>query len=687
MAVTAAIDEVYRVISAAVDGAFYRSAYPDVAAAGLDPVRHYAESGWREGRDPVPWFSSRAYLDANPDVRSRGVEPFFHYLTAGRRQGREIEPSDRAEAYLAALSRAGQSYGWSFQPLETAPAPLDLSEPGPPPMEDPPAEPEPAPVEDPPPEPVSEPAPEPQAGPTAEELRALDRAVVEPEFDAYWYLQNYRDVAAAGVDPLDHFVASGWREGRNPTPWFSIRDYLETNPDVALAGVNPFVHYLRDGRREGREPRHRRGFRYDIIENLTPATARVARARTLAAKIDAKPVEALVKALQKSRTGLRDLHISFSHDDYRQHLGGVQLCLQREDLAFERLCRDHLHILPAKAWPVTREPGEPGQLGVVFNRQRIGSFAPADVAEALRRAAPLPGRRSFAVHSLLGHTADEVADIVEAAGLTAGFFWLHDFASLCAGFHLLRNDVEDCAAPPPDSGGCRICTYLPLRRRHLDQHGRLFERLDLTVVAPSEPTLKLWRESWDYPHAGEVVLPHAALIPRGRGLRPGPRPLRVAFAGTPSALKGWPIFRELAVRHAQDDRYRFYHLGGRRQPGLPVEFLEVSVGRETPHAMRDALEALDIDVVLVWPICRETFSFTAYEAVAAGCAVITWPDSGNVQAFARAGGHGWVLDDEAALEAAFVSGEAEALGRSRRKPKLYDLQFSAMTADLVEAGT
>jgi hypothetical protein len=269
--------------------------------------------------------------------------------------------------------------------------------------------------------------------------------------------------------------------------------------------------------------------------------------------------------------------------------------------------------------------------------------------------------------------------------MKAGFFWLHDFASLCAGIHLLRNDVEDCAAPPPDSGGCRICTYLPLRARHLDAHGRLFARLALTVVAPSEPTLALWRQSWPYPHAGEVVLPHAALIPRGRGLRPEPRPLRVAFAGTPTALKGWPIFRELAVRHAGDDRYRFFHLGGRRQPGLPIEFHAVSAGRAQPQAMRDALEAHEIDVVVVWPLCRETFSFTAYEAVAAGCAVITWPDSGNVQAFVRDGGHGWVLPDEAALQRAFETGDVEALGRFRRKPKLYDLKFSAMTADLVEA--
>ena len=58
-------------------------------------------------------------------------------------------------------------------------------------------------------------------------------------------------------------------------------------------------------------------------------------------------------------------------------------------------------------------------------------------------------------------------------------------------------------------------------------------------------------------------------------------------------------------------------------------------------------------------------------------------DSGNVQAFVRQSGLGWVLPDEAALAAALESGEIASLARARRKPMLYDLAFSAMTVDLL----
>ena len=43
-----------------------------------------------------------------------------------------------------------------------------------------------------------------------------------------------------------------------------------------------------------------------------------------------------------------------------------------------------------------------------------------------------------------------------------------------------------------------------------------------------------------------------------------------------------------------------------------------------------------------------------------------------------------VLSGEDALAAAFESGDVAALARSRRRPALYDLAFSALTVDLLE---
>lgn len=73
-------------------------------------------------------------------------------------------------------------------------------------------------------------------------------------FHAAWYLRRYPDVAAKGADPLRHYLLHGFREGRNPHPFFASRWYLAHSPDVAAAGINPLVHYLLCGAAEGRLP-------------------------------------------------------------------------------------------------------------------------------------------------------------------------------------------------------------------------------------------------------------------------------------------------------------------------------------------------------------------------------------------------------------------------------------------------
>lgn len=73
-------------------------------------------------------------------------------------------------------------------------------------------------------------------------------------FDGAYYLAKNPDVAAAGVDPLTHYMYTGWCEKRDPCELFDTSYYLEQNPDVAAAGVNPLTHYMATGWREGRDP-------------------------------------------------------------------------------------------------------------------------------------------------------------------------------------------------------------------------------------------------------------------------------------------------------------------------------------------------------------------------------------------------------------------------------------------------
>ena len=68
-------------------------------------------------------------------------------------------------------------------------------------------------------------------------------------FDKKWYKSNYPDVKK---DPLKHYLKKGWKEGRQPSPFFDGNKYLQAYHDVKAAGLNPLLHYECFGKYEGR---------------------------------------------------------------------------------------------------------------------------------------------------------------------------------------------------------------------------------------------------------------------------------------------------------------------------------------------------------------------------------------------------------------------------------------------------
>lgn len=76
----------------------YRSLYPDVADAGVDPITHYLRFGAAEGRRPSDAFDGKLYLQQNPDVRRAGANPLLHYLKHGASERRPLPAAETEEA-------------------------------------------------------------------------------------------------------------------------------------------------------------------------------------------------------------------------------------------------------------------------------------------------------------------------------------------------------------------------------------------------------------------------------------------------------------------------------------------------------------------------------------------------------------------------------------------------------------
>jgi hypothetical protein len=220
------------------DEVWYPRRYPDVDAAKMSPVRHYAEHGMREDRAPNPWFDPVWYR-ASHRLLSQEI-PLFHYLTGGEARGLRPSPHFDPSWY-----RATYKLGSGRSPLAdflrrrrsqtVAPCATFWSALG---------------------------VPEPRLTDVADDVflsigdEPADYVVLCDQglFDENYYALHSGDVLATGVDLLRHYCEFGWKEDRQPNFYFDCRWYTATNPEVTELGVNPLAHYLLVGEPEGRRP-------------------------------------------------------------------------------------------------------------------------------------------------------------------------------------------------------------------------------------------------------------------------------------------------------------------------------------------------------------------------------------------------------------------------------------------------
>ena len=97
------------------DYVYYLNHNPDVAAARVDPFQHFQTLGWQEGRNPNALFDTSGYLATYTDVgrrtpirsiitnsrlarRPRSVGRLRHDVISGRLQRRERRAHQSAEA-------------------------------------------------------------------------------------------------------------------------------------------------------------------------------------------------------------------------------------------------------------------------------------------------------------------------------------------------------------------------------------------------------------------------------------------------------------------------------------------------------------------------------------------------------------------------------------------------------------
>ncbi|NOT39666.1 MAG: glycosyltransferase [Alphaproteobacteria bacterium] len=177
---------------------WYMRANPDLVEAKASALEHFFEAGWREGRRPNPFFDPSWYLQRYPDVAAAGMNPLIHYWKYGETENRlpiaHFDTEWYRETYKAAIG-AGSALGHYLR------------------------------------------------------SRRSGRFSPNRHFDVQFYLSNNPDVVAARIDPFEHFIGNGFREGRNPSEAFDVefyvRSFMRGDPR------DPLSHFAEVGRAAG----------------------------------------------------------------------------------------------------------------------------------------------------------------------------------------------------------------------------------------------------------------------------------------------------------------------------------------------------------------------------------------------------------------------------------------------------
>lgn len=237
--------------SCLVDEKWYLSFYKDLNDSGVCAIEHYVLFGWREERDPNPYFNTSwfiqenaldenscpllfyieywqekslivspqfdgiQYIKNNLDLQKTGVEPLGHYLKYGESEGR---------AYYSTSTFVDSTYQ-EYEDIN-----LFLPE---------------------------------WYVFVNEDLRGSDVNAIEhfaifgqfenrkpnPYFDLQWYAKKYANELSNELTPFLYYAKYGWKKGHSPSPEFDSERYK--NEYLSDSDQEPLSHYLSEGKALG----------------------------------------------------------------------------------------------------------------------------------------------------------------------------------------------------------------------------------------------------------------------------------------------------------------------------------------------------------------------------------------------------------------------------------------------------
>ena len=227
------------------DATYYITKYPDIALAGANPLQHYLEQGWREGRDPSAIFDANYYVGRYGSMIGEQC-PLVHYAAIGKDNGfvpNHLSNLGKIFEYVGPIREMMARSGVDPETIQDGVIyniviPMFSAK-------------------------------------VIRERHALPESVSDFEcfihyllfdfssgrrpgflFDGRYYAEKAKDKGLSPpIDPMSsflHWLTLGVKNKICPIAWYRDEDYILLNPDLRHWPEWPFLHFIQHGLKEGR---------------------------------------------------------------------------------------------------------------------------------------------------------------------------------------------------------------------------------------------------------------------------------------------------------------------------------------------------------------------------------------------------------------------------------------------------
>ncbi|WP_413828993.1 glycosyltransferase [Methanobrevibacter sp. UBA412] len=478
-------------------------------------------------------------------------------------------------------------------------------------------------------------------------------------FDEEFYLSNYKDVKASGMNPIIHYIIYGYKEGKDPNKDFDGVYYSHKYGDALSSKLSPLVHYSLYGLQENRE--------YKLDKNLFPIIPYEKVVNILKKLNNNLPKNKLIENIQKhllnsnypinkdcksnkkrvlylvhekigsfAGTGFttNDIidNIQDSYECYILTSNGLELELWRKEI-------DHFEKLGQ--WDVHLSDNLSLDKNVNFSKLLYSKELMAIYFTILVNL----NIDLIHINHLINHSFD-ISKVAEKLNIPI-ILSIHDFYYICPSIHLLNKNQEYCELMcRKDKWACgcvnssdeiSLKNTINLWR---NESLKFLNRCSL-IIAPSNYSTEVYNAQYPEIKNNIKIIEHGRNLPKrlNCSLTPKNTPIKILFPGHISKHKGSLLIRKL--KEIDKDNKLEFHFMGTTYPSLKQ--YGKNHGRYSREDFGKFVNNIKPSFMGIFSIIPETYSHTLTESWNSGVPVIATNLGALSERINKTGG-GWLVD-------------------------------------------